>query len=113
MVDHEVDEFAGFRADLVIHLLRGLDHERVVARRLGVAVREDHLFIIAHDVVEAEALGLRVIELLAQGDKERAHLLAEGRDLLFAVIRAALLQIADGDVVLIAEVFAHLVADFD
>ena len=64
-------------------------------------------------MVEAEALGLRVIELLAQGDKERAHLLAEGRDLLFAVIRAALLQIADGDVVLIAEVFAHLVADFD
>ena len=113
MVDHEIDELAGFRADLVVHLLRGFDHERIVARGLCVAVREDHFFVIAHDVVEAEALCLRLIELPAQGDKERAHLLTEGRDLLLAVIRAALLEIADGDVVLVAEVFAHLVADFN
>ena len=69
VVDHEVDEFAGLRADLVIHLLRGLDHEGVVARRLGVAVREDHLFVVAHDVVDAEAPGLRVIELWHSGTR--------------------------------------------
>ena len=111
MVDHEVDEFAGFRADLVIHLLRGLDHERVVARRLGVAVREYHLFVVPHDVINAEALGLRVIELLAQRNKNGAYLLAERRDLFFAVIRASLLQITDRNVIFVAKIFAHLVAD--
>ena len=40
VVDHEIDEFSRFRADLVVHLLRSLDHEGVVARRLGVAVWE-------------------------------------------------------------------------
>ena len=113
VVDHEVDEFAGLRADLVIHLLRGLDHEGIVARGLGIAVREDHLFIVAHDVVDAEAPGLRVIELLAQRHEDGAHLLAEGRDLLLAVVRAPLFEIADGDIVLVAEILAHLVADPD
>ncbi len=97
----------------MIHLLRGPDHEFVVARRLGVAVREDHFFVVPHDMVDAKALGLGVIELPAQGHKEGAHLLAEGSDLFFAVIRAPLLQIAHGDIVLIAEIFAHLIADAD
>ena len=113
VVDHEIDEFSRFRADLVVHLLRSLDHEGVVARRLGVAVREHQLFVVAHDVVEAETLCLCVIKLLAQRDKECAHLLAEGSYLLFTVVCAALLQIADRDVVLVAEIFAHLIADFD
>ena len=113
VVDHEINELAGLRADLVIHFLRSLDHESVIARGLGVSVREDHFLVVPHNMVDAEALGLRVIELLAQRDKEHAHLLAEGRDLLFAVVRAALLEIADGDVVLIAEVLAHLVTDAD
>ena len=113
MVDHEIDELAGLRADLVVHLLGSLHHEGIVARGLGVSVREDHFLIVPHDVVDAEALCLRVIELLAQRHEEGAHLLAEGCDLLFAVVRAALLEIADGDVVLIAEVLAHLVADAD
>ena len=113
MVDHEVDEFAGFRADLVVHLLGGPDHKGVVARRLGVAVREDHLLVVPHDMVDAETLCLRVIELLAQRHEECAHLLPEGRDFLFAVVRASLLQIAHGNVVFIAQIFAHLVADVD
>ena len=113
MVDHEVDEFAGLRADLVVHLLRGFDHEGVVACGFGIAVREDHLFVVAHDVVESKAPGLRIIELLAKRDEDGAHLLAEGGNLFFAVVRAALLEIADGDIVLVAEVFAHLVADLD
>ena len=113
MVDHEIDELAGLRADLVVHLLGSLHHEGIVTRGLGIAVREHHLLIVPHDVVDAEALCLRVIELLAQRHEEGAHLLAERCDLLFAVIRAALLEIADGDVVLIAEVLAHLVADAD
>ena len=113
VVDHEVNEFAGFRADLVIHFLGGFDHEGVVPRRLGIAVREDHLLVVPHDMVDAEALGLGVIELLAQRHEERAHLLPEGRDFLFAVVRASLLQIAHGNVVLVAQVPAHLVADAD
>ena len=64
-------------------------------------------------MVDAEALGLRVIELLAQRHEERAHLLPEGCDLFFAVVRAPLLQIAHGNVVLVAQVPAHLVADAD
>ena len=113
MVDHEVDKFAGLRTDLVVHLLRGPDHEGVIARRLGVAIREHHLLVVPHDMVDAKASGLRVIELLTQRHQNGAHLLAEGGHLLFAVVRAALLQIAHGDVVLIAQVFAHLVADAD
>ncbi len=113
VVDHEVDEFAGFRADFVIHFLGGSDHEGVVPRRLGVAVGEDHLLVVPHDMVDAEAFCLGVIELPAQGHEERAHLLPEGRDLLFTVVRASLLQIAHGNVVLVAEIFAHLVADAD
>ena len=111
MVDHEVDKFAGFRADLVVHLLRGLDHERVVTRRLSVAIRKYHLFVVPHDVINAKALGLRVIELLAQRNKNGAYLLAERRDLFFAVIRASLLQITDRNVIFVAKIFAHLVAD--
>ena len=113
MVDHEIDELARLRADLVVHLLGSLHHEGIVTRGLGVSVREDHFLVVPHNMVDAETLGLRVIELLAQRHEEGAHLLAEGCDLLFAVVRAALLEIADGDVVLIAEVFAHLVADAD
>ena len=97
----------------MVHFLGGFDHEGVVARRLGVAVREDHLLVVPHDMVDAETLCLRVIELLAQRHEERAHLLPEGRDFLFAVVRASLLQIAHGNVVFIAQIFAHLVADAD
>ena len=97
----------------MVHLLRGLDHERVVARGLGVAVGEHHLFVVPHDMVDAETLGLRVVELLAQRHEHSAHLLAEGRDLFLAVIRTSLLKIAEGDVVLVTEVLAHLVADTD
>ncbi|CDC60767.1 unknown [Clostridium sp. CAG:448] len=113
VVDHEVDEFAGLWADLVIHLLRGLDHERVVARRLGIAVGEYHLFVIPHDMIDPQALCLRVIKLGAQRHQKFAHLLAEGRNLLFTVIGAPLLQIAHGDVVFVAEILAHLIADAD
>ena len=113
MVYHEVDELAGLGADLVVHLLRCFDHKCVVARGLGVAVGEHHLFVIPHHMVDAEALCLRVIELFAQRHQEFAHLLAEGCDLFFAVVGASLLKVADGDIVLIAEVFTHLVADAD
>ena len=113
MLDHEVDEFAGLGAQLVVHFLRRLYHEGVIARRLGVAVREYHLFIIPHDVIDAETLCLCIVELLAQRHQEGAHLLPEGGDLLFAVVGAALLQVADRDVILIAEISAHLVADVD
>ena len=64
-------------------------------------------------MVDAETSGLRVIQLPAQRHQDGAHLLAEGRHLLFAIVRAALLQIAHGDVVLVAQIFAHLVADAD
>ena len=65
MVDHEVDEFTGFRTDLMVHLLGGLDHKFGVTSRFGVAVRKHHFFVIAHDVIKAKPLGLRIIEFLA------------------------------------------------
>ena len=61
MVYHEVDKLACLGADIVIHLLRGFYHESIVARRLGIAVGEYHLFIVAHYMVNAEAFCLRVI----------------------------------------------------
>ena len=97
----------------MIHLLRGFYHESIVARRLGIAVGEYHLFVVAHYMVNAEAFCLHVIELTAQRHKKFAHLLAERGDFLFAVVRASLLEIADGNVILVAEVSAHLIAYAD
>ena len=113
VLNHKVDEFAGLRADLVVHFLRSLYHEGVIARRFGVAVREYHLFIIPHDMIDAETLSLCSIELLAQRHKEGAHLLPEGGDFFFTVVGAALLQITDRNVILITEISAHFVADTD
>ena len=48
-----------------------VNHEGVVARGPGVAVREDGVLRPYRDhVVDAEALGLRVIELLTQRDQD-------------------------------------------
>ncbi len=50
---------------------------------------------------------------MAQGHQDSAHLLPEGCNLLLTIVRASLLQIAHGNVVFVAEVLAHLIADAD
>ena len=113
MFDHEVDELPGFGADLMIHLLRRPDHKGIVSGRLGIAVRENHLFVTEADGVKSETLCLRLVELPAQRHQHRAYLLAESGNLFFTVVRASLLQIADRDVILIAEILTNLIADPD
>ena len=113
VVDHKVDKFAGFGAEVVVHLLRLFDHVILVADRLRVAVREDELLVIRHKTVYAYALCLRLIELGAEGNKLTENLLAEGRNLLLTVVASALLKVAQRGEGLVAESLSHFGANLD
>ena len=113
VVDHKVDKFAGFGAEVVVHLLRLFDHVILVADRLRIAVREDEFLVVRHKTVYAYALCLRLIELGAKGNKLTENLLAEGRNLLLTVVASALLKVAQRGEGLVAESLSHFGANLD
>ena len=61
VIDHEVDEFAGFRTELMVHLLRLWYQHLVIPDGLGVAIRENAFFVINHHVGDAETFCLSFV----------------------------------------------------
>ena len=92
---------------------RGKD---VVRSALGLwvaAAELEGVVGVVHGVFLAEALGLAAVDCVCQGDDVLDNGLAEGLNVLLGVAVAAHTVIAEGDIVRVAELFAHCVAQVD
>ena len=111
VIVHEVDELGGLAAQLVIELAPG--GEDVVRRALGLRVAAAELegvVGVVHRVGLAEALGLAAVDGVGQGDDVLDNGLAEGLDVLLRVAVALHAVVAEGNVVAVAELLSHRVA---
>ena len=112
MLNHKVDEFAGFGTEIVVHFLCFGNHILFVADGLRVAVGEYKFFIVSHNMINTDAFCLRFVKLFAKGNKLTANLLAEGSNLLLTVIASSLLKIAQGSKGLVAQRLTHFGTNF-
>ena len=111
VVVHEVDELRRLGAELVVEAAPG--GEDVVRRALGLRVAAAELqgvVRVVHGVGLAQALGLAAVDGVGQGDDVLHDGLSEALDVLLRVAVALHTVVAQGDVALVAELFAHRVA---
>ena len=114
VVVHHVDELGGLAAQLVIELPAGGEDVVRPAAGLRVAAAEGEGVVrIAHRIGLAEALGLAAEDLVGEGDYVLDDGGAEALHVLLAVAVAAHAVVAERDVVLVPELFAHRVAQLD
>ena len=112
VVDHEIDEFAGFGAEFMIHFASLFNKEFCVADGFCVAVREDEFFIVSHNFVNADSLCLGFIKFFAKGNKVAFYLFTESGNFFLAVIASSLVDVAKGSEGFVAKSFAHCGAAF-
>ena len=113
MLDHEIEELAGLRAQLAVHLLRGLHHLLLGAVRRRIALRIAEGLVVVAQLVDADALCLPLVDAGDGGHDILPDALAEVFDVLLRVIIAPARQVCERDVVLIADQLRLLGADLD
>ena len=113
VINHHVDEFAGLLAHGVVHLACSSEYLGLAASGNGVAAGDYDVVIVELVVVDAEALGVLGAQAGDDGDDVIQHVIAESLDLVLIVVDAPHAVVAQLDVVLVAHLLGHAVADVD
>ena len=95
----------------MVHLARSSEYLGLAASGNGVAAGDDDVVIVELVVVDAEALGVLGAQAGDDGDDVIQHVLAESLDLVLIVVDAPHAVVAQLDVVLVAHLLGHAVAD--
>ena len=112
VIGHKAEEERGLRREFVIHLLRGLDLIGGRAKRDWVAIFEGDPHVIDVGILDARAFELGLHELAGDRGHDLADLLAVRGDHLRGVVITAHADVAKLNVVLVAKLFGHLIAEF-